>query len=147
MSPWIRVLEAYAVAALLRTPAFHRAVEKVAKGVHRVRHGVPPEELGGTKINRPGESGFLQHFVDEVKTQVGAAEAKNGSAGVNMDSRAMSPSGVKSKVEHETAKLDEETAEAAWRDSQRNSAQPPKQGMFGEYMGALREQMRSDKRT
>lgn len=60
--------------ALLRTPAFHRAVEKVAKNVHRVRHGLPREEEGGTKLEGQEENGFTKHFMDSVKGQLGAAE-------------------------------------------------------------------------
>lgn len=131
---------------MLRTPAFHRAVEKVAKGVHRVRHGTPPEELGGTKIDKPGDSGFLGHFVEEVKTQLGQAEGKSGNAGVNMDSRALSHQGAKSKVEEKAAKVDEETADAAWRDAQSNASQPQKQGFLNEYIDALRQQVKNGKR-
>ena len=75
MAPWLRVLEAYLVQALLRTPAFHRGVEKVAKSVHRIRHGLPPEEMGGTKIDRPGNEGFFRHFSEEIQAQLGRAEA------------------------------------------------------------------------
>ncbi|TKA32080.1 hypothetical protein B0A50_01327 [Salinomyces thailandicus] len=146
MSPWLRVLEAYAVAALLRTPAFHRAVEKVAKQVHRVRHGIPPDEPSGTQIdNKPGPSGFLGHFADEVKAQMGAEKHKQGSAGVNMDSRAMSHDGRKSRVEEVEAEADKVNADAAWRDAQHNAAQPPKRGLGGEYLAALREQMRRER--
>lgn len=151
MSPWLRVLEAYAVAALLRTPAFHRAVEKVAKNVHRIRHGLPREEPGGTQIDRPDESGFLGHFAKEVRTQIGGAQRKSeggsGNAGVNVDSRAMSHGGQQSRVEKEAAKVDEESADAAWRDSMRNAQQPPKQGFLDAYMGAIKEQMGSGKKS
>ncbi|KAI7357210.1 hypothetical protein KC354_g10124 [Hortaea werneckii] len=146
MSPWLRVLEAYAVAALLRTPGFHRGVEKVARQVHRIRHGTPPEELGGTKIDEPGKSGFLGHFDDEIKAQLGAEKNKQGSAGVNMDSRAMSHGGKKSRVEEVESRTDEVNADAAWKDAQHNASQPPKQGFFGEYMSALKEQMRNDRK-
>ncbi|KAF2207389.1 hypothetical protein CERZMDRAFT_5351, partial [Cercospora zeae-maydis SCOH1-5] len=70
MAPWLRVLEAYAVQALLRTPAFHRGVEKVAKQVHRIRHGLPYEEPGGTNISDPSQPGFTKHFLDELKGQL-----------------------------------------------------------------------------
>ncbi|EME77556.1 uncharacterized protein MYCFIDRAFT_19863, partial [Pseudocercospora fijiensis CIRAD86] len=70
MAPWLRFLEAWAVQQLLRTPAFHRAVEKVARQVHRARHGTPPEELGGTKLDDPNQPSFIRHFADELKTQL-----------------------------------------------------------------------------
>ncbi|KAK4549115.1 hypothetical protein LTR36_007571 [Oleoguttula mirabilis] len=168
MAPWMAFVEAWAVQQLLRTPAFHRGVEKVAKGVHRLRHGTPPEELGGTKIDQPGNAGFLGHFFEEVKTQLGQAEAKSGSrlgsgggkpgggggsgsgsgstAGVNVDSRAMGHAGPKSAAEQKAARVHEINADAAWRDAQKNAAVPPQQGFLGEYAEALRQQLKSDKR-
>ncbi|KAK5129885.1 hypothetical protein LTR08_002721 [Meristemomyces frigidus] len=147
MAPWLRFLEAWAVEQLLRTPAFHRVVEKVAKNVHRVRNGHPPEELGGTHIDRPGESaGFLGHFYNEVKTQLGKAEAQQkNSAGVNIDSRAMSGAGTTSKAEAQAARVDEMDSEAAWKDVQARAAVPAKRGLAGEYAQALRRQFKSDK--
>lgn len=155
MAPWLRFLEAYLVQALLRTPAFHRAVEKVARQVHRLRHGLPPEELGGTKIDQPsGSPGFLRHFLDEIKTQIGYAEGKagssGGSAGVRMDSRAMGHQGSKSAGEMEAAKADEESADAAWRETvQRRELGGDgegRKGLLSEYLEALRQQVRGDKK-
>ena len=152
MSPWIRVLEAYMVQALLRSPMFHRQVEKVAKGVHRIRHGIPPEEMGGTKIDSPGgQSGLFGHFLEEVKTQLGnetkSINGGSGQAGVNVDSRAMGHGGMKSQVEKKVAQVDEMNAEAAWKDAQQDVSQPPKQGFLGEYTDALRQQMGSGKKS
>ena len=151
MAPWLRVLEVYMVQALLRSPTFHRQVEKVAKTVHRVRHGIPPEEMGGTKIDRPGQTGLFGHFLDEVKTQLGN-ETKTinggiGQAGVNMDSRAMGHGGARSQVEQKAAQVDEMNAEAAWRDAQQNATQPQKQSFLGEYADALKQQMGSGKKS
>jgi len=149
MAPWLRFVEAWAVQQLLRTPAFHRAVEKVARQVHRVRHGTPPDELGGTKIDQPGSSGYLQHFMDEVKTQIGSAESKNagGNTGLNIDGRVMADQGTTARVNAEAEKVIDESAEAAWRDSQRNAAsQTPRQSILGEFGSAIREQWKSDKR-
>ena len=39
------------VVQLLKSPLFHHGVRRVHKGVHRFRHGVPPEEMGGTKLD------------------------------------------------------------------------------------------------
>jgi hypothetical protein len=131
-------LEAYATQALLRSPSFHRLVEKVAKNVHRVRHGLPPEEQGGTSIDRPGESGFSQHFMEEIKTQLGRAERKEQqNVMVKKDGR----DGKEGLVGKEAEKED---AEAAWRDVQKSGQQP--QGFMGEYMEALRSQIRDGKR-
>lgn len=158
MAPWLRFLEAYLVQVLLRTPAFHRAVEKVARQVHRLRHGLPPEELGGTKISQPsGSPGFLRHFLDEVKTQMGQAEGKagggggGGSAGVPVDSRATGHQGAKSAGEMEAMRADEESADAAWRESvQRREFDGQgegRKGLLGEYVEALRQQVRGDKKA
>lgn len=152
MAPWLRFLEAYAVQQLLRTPAFHRAVEKVARQVHRIQHGIPPEELGGTKIDQPANSGLLQHFVDEVKTQLGTAERKEvgSGTGVNIDRRAMTDQGTKTRVDEEAKKVVDESAEAAWRETQRTIAssqsQAPKHGILGEFGSALRAQLRGERK-
>jgi len=165
------------VQQLLSTPAFHRAVEKVARQVHRMRHGIPPEELGGTKIDRPGDSGFLQHFVDEVKTQIGAVENKSvtGGTGVNIDARVMADQGTSKRIKEEAERVVDESAEAVWRDAQRNVAsqvskqtmtgesdasaeavwreaqrntasQAPKQSIFGEFGSAIREQFKNGRK-
>ncbi|KAK5107425.1 hypothetical protein LTR62_001286 [Meristemomyces frigidus] len=151
MAPWLHLVEAFLVQQLLRTPAFHRGVEKVAKTVHRVRHGTPAEEMGGTKIDQPSQSGYVQHFLDELKTQLGnetkSINGGSGQAGVNMDSRAMGHGGVKSKVEQQAAEVDAVNAEAAWRDAQQNAMQPKQQGFLSEYSNALRQQMKGDKKS
>ena len=143
MAPWLRVLEAYLVQALLRTPAFHRGVEKVAHRIHRIRHGIPPEEMGGTKIDQPTNGSFYRHFSEEVRTQLGRAEAKGGDAAGGARSHEVVSAGRRERgagaVEQRT---EEEGAEAAWRDAQRASGEGPKQGFLGEYAGALREQLR-----
>ncbi|TID14285.1 putative WD repeat-containing protein [Venturia nashicola] len=69
MWPFIRAFEVWAVARLLSSPTFHRGVGKVVKTVHRIQHGTPMEELGGTKLERKGHSLF-QHFKDEIKQQL-----------------------------------------------------------------------------
>lgn len=67
--PWVAVLEAFLVKKLLESPAFHKAIGKAHKRVHQMRHGIPPEEMGGTKIDAPPGSGFLNHFLDELRGQ------------------------------------------------------------------------------
>lgn len=176
MAPWLRFLEAWAVQQLLRTPAFHRAVEKVARGVHRARHGIPPEELGGTKLDQPNQTGFIKHFVDELKVQLGAAEQQQA-AGAQKNSRVIDNSidarraGAAAQEATDgsadavwrTAQKNSSTAEAGrtgataqqraadegadavWQTAQRNASQAPSQGFMGEYMNALREQVKSNK--
>ena len=108
MAPWLRVLEAYAVQALLRTPAFHRGVEKVAKQVHRIRHGLPYEEPGGTNISDPSKPGFGKHFIEELKGQLGQAEKeaaeirKSGREGID--------------AHNAVSDADRERAEGVWRE-------------------------------
>ena len=135
---WQRVLEAYLVQALLRTPAFHRAVEKVAKNVHRIRHGVPPEEMGGIKIDGPNNSSFLRHFTEEVQTQLGRAEAKTGDAVTKTES---------SVAKKSAQEVEDESADAVWKSAQKNveDGQKQQQGFMGEYVAALREQLRGGK--
>lgn len=161
MAPWLQVLEAYLVAALLRTPAFHRGVEKVAKQVHRIRHGIPPEEMGGTKIDQPGNGGFLRHFTDEVQSQLGRAEARQGAlkspeevraAQTTMDAEGENAEAVwksyeqrQSRVSDTKVEAEVENADTAWTTAQKQSQQPAKQGFMGEYMGALRDQLRNGK--
>jgi hypothetical protein len=36
---------------LLRNPSFHRGVQGIHKQIHRLKHGKPPEELGGTELD------------------------------------------------------------------------------------------------
>ena len=76
---------------LLRSPLFHRIVQRAHKQVHNLRHGKPPEEMGGgmnieRELCRPdpmsleilmsrltgpaGEKGFIEHFVEEIKQQL-----------------------------------------------------------------------------
>lgn len=143
MAPWLRLLEGWAVEQLLRTPGFHRAVEKVAKNVHRVRNGLPREEEGGTNIDRPGESGFGQHFFDELKTQLGQAERGEQNSPILKDEAKMKDANIH---EHKREPVEEdESSDAAWREIQRKGAEPPKQGFMTEYMDALRSQLRNDK--
>lgn len=121
MAPWMALLEAWAVQALLRTPAFHRAVEKVAKNVHRVRHGLPREEEGGTKLEGQDESGFTKHFMGAVKGQLGAAEEAEAE---KMRPRSYYEQLRQGKVEGARAPEEDENieamdAEAAWRRTSR----------------------------
>ncbi|KAH9809290.1 MIOREX complex component 7 [Teratosphaeria destructans] len=152
MAPWLRVLEAYLVSALLRTPAFHRGVEKVARHVHRIRHRLPPDAPSGTSVDTPPNSSFLNHYWDEIKAQLGQQqqrqqEHENQQAGVNVDSRAMGHAGPrKSAQERVAARVDEVNAEGAWRDSRARGEEGagPRQGFLGEYVDALRQQLRGD---
>jgi hypothetical protein len=145
MAPWLQFVEAWAVQQLLRTPGFHRVVEKVAKNVHRVRNGLPREEKGGTSIDRPDGSTFGKHFFDELKTQLGRAERlEQNSTSVRKEPNISEMRRPKPRMsEEETAKS--AGSDAAWQDYQRRAAEPPKQHFMAEYMEALRAQMRNDK--
>lgn len=122
MAPWLALLEAWAVQALLRTPAFHRAVEKVAKNVHRIRHGLPREEEGGTKIEGREDAGFTKHFMGAVKGQLGAAEeaeaekARSQSYYEQLRNGRVEGGGRAVEEEEITDAMD---AEAAWRRASR----------------------------
>lgn len=142
MAPWLRLLEGWMVEQLLRTPGFHRAVEKVAKNVHRVRNGLPREEAGGTNIDRPGESGFGQHFYDELKTQLGRAERGEQNSTILREEGKINQSNVHASGQKAG---EDESADAAWSHAQRTASEPPKQGFMTEYMDALKAQLRNDK--
>lgn len=43
---------------LLASPSFHRMVGRVHQKVQNIRHGVPPEEMGGTKIDKNSMTHF-----------------------------------------------------------------------------------------
>ena len=139
--PWLRFLEAWMVQQLLRTPGFHRAVEKVAKGVHRLRHGIPPAEMGGSRLEQPASEGFMKHFLEEVKTQLGTAERQEST--VHARGTIRGDKTVDAKVERGTAPK-EENADAAWQTSRQTATEPPNQGFMGEYIDALREQVRGN---
>jgi hypothetical protein len=117
------LLEAWAVQALLRTPAFHRAVEKIAKNVHRVRHGLPREEEGGTRIEgqESGRDGFTKHFMGAVKGQLGAAEEAEAERARPQSYYEQLRKGRSdgSKVVEEEEDMDGTDAEAAWRRASR----------------------------
>ncbi|KAJ9293045.1 hypothetical protein DTO271G3_8180 [Paecilomyces variotii] len=51
---WLRAFEIWLTGRLLASPTFHRMVGKVHRGIHNFRHGIPPEEMGGTKIDNNG---------------------------------------------------------------------------------------------
>ena len=161
MAPWLRVLEAYLVQMLLRTPAFHRGVEKVARQVHRVRNGIPPEELGGTKIDQPGNSSFIKHFNEEIQTQLGRAEgdavetsrvAQSRSASTGADPIAPEPEGadavwenMKKQAPPQQAQkiVGDQGADAAWESARKRTESGAKKGFIGEYVEALREQSKN----
>jgi hypothetical protein len=159
MAPWLHLLERWAVEQLLRTPGFHRGVEKVAKHVHRVRNGLPREEAGGTNIDRPdGSPGFGKHFYDELKTQLGRAERSEQNSTILSEESKIFESGTsKTRTSRADAVRDggsmpqsdavkDEGSEAAWRDLQRSSAQPPSPGFMSEYMDALKAQLRNEQK-
>ena len=56
---------------LLRSPRFHRGVELVEKQMYQIKHGRPPEETGGTNIEKPdkGDS-LLGQFIEELQNQI-----------------------------------------------------------------------------
>ncbi|PIG80101.1 hypothetical protein AARAC_010674 [Aspergillus arachidicola] len=69
---WLRTFEVWLTARLLASPAFHRMVGRVHQKVQHLKHGVPPEEMGGTHRdnNGPGLSKFVEYFKEEIKDQL-----------------------------------------------------------------------------
>ncbi|QIX00803.1 hypothetical protein AMS68_006320 [Peltaster fructicola] len=133
--PWLVMLESLAYQQLMKSPTFHKGVEQVVKTVHRVRHGVPPDELGGTKLDEPG-SRFGQHFYDELRTQLGTAEKEQAKG-----TRLQGPIKAESKPPTPPA----EDAESAWQELQQRSGQAPKQGFMDNYLETLRGQVNQKK--
>ncbi|KAF2122145.1 hypothetical protein BDV96DRAFT_483302 [Lophiotrema nucula] len=62
-APWFALIEAWAVARLIRSPLFNRAVHKAYRKINRLE-SLEQENGGG----RTGPSA-LDHFKDEVKQQ------------------------------------------------------------------------------
>jgi tryptophan 2,3-dioxygenase len=118
-------------------------------------------------------NGFMKHFMEEIKAQMGNAEQQQQKA--MMDSARRTPPQPEStsktledqhsaeavwrlaqrnSVKHEAAQKrsgpkqsapTQEDADAIWREAIRNgSPQAPKGSFMGEYMSALREQMRQN---
>jgi len=61
------------IETLLRSPTFHKGVQRVHKTVHQLQHGKPPEYHGGSSIEPSEEAGkgmkhFFELFWDEVKS-------------------------------------------------------------------------------
>ncbi|KAL1957978.1 hypothetical protein VTO42DRAFT_5370 [Malbranchea cinnamomea] len=67
---WMRFVEAWLVTKLLSSPAFHRAVRRVHKTIHELRHGKAPEDMGGTRIDKPRLRDFFKYFREELKNQL-----------------------------------------------------------------------------
>jgi len=70
---WWWMIEKRLIETLLRSPSFHRGVQKVHKTVHQLQHGKPPEYYGGTHIDPEREAGrgvknFFKLFWEELKT-------------------------------------------------------------------------------
>ncbi|GAB7366200.1 hypothetical protein MBLNU230_g7760t1 [Neophaeotheca triangularis] len=146
MAPWLAFLEAWAVQQLLRTPGFHRGVEKFAKTVYRYRNNLPPEQKGGTHLDDPSKQSFVKHYFEELQTQLGRAERKE------QQQRVTRAPGGKPGVKEEPM---DESADGAWREISRgmkaeevkggNGAKKSGQGFLGEYSEALRQQFRGGK--
>lgn len=131
------MFEELAVNQLLRTPAFHRAVETVVKNAHRLRYGVPPDEMGGAKLEQP-DSQFGQHFLSELKAQLGATEKKQ-IADVESAVRAAAAK------QDQTTETQEQNAEAVWQEIQRRAGGEQKAGFMSDYAQALRGQVGTKK--
>ncbi|KAJ9139514.1 hypothetical protein NKR19_g7417 [Coniochaeta hoffmannii] len=76
MSSWLfRVVLAFEdriIATLLRSPTFHRGVQRIHRKVEDVRYGRNPNDplRPGEATEEPGRPSFFGHFMDEVKNQI-----------------------------------------------------------------------------
>ncbi|KAJ4518135.1 hypothetical protein HRR76_000248 [Exophiala dermatitidis] len=73
MTWWLWHFEKRLIDMLLRSPSFHKGVQKVHKTVHQIQHGKPPEYYGGTHIDseheaKQGLGHFFKLFWDELKS-------------------------------------------------------------------------------
>ncbi|KAF2862159.1 hypothetical protein K470DRAFT_256141 [Piedraia hortae CBS 480.64] len=118
MAPWQRILEAFLIQHLLRSPTFHRGVEKVARKIHQIRTGAPPPQSG---LEQEGQEGFLVHFKEALNEQISSTRSsKTGDpAGVNIDSRAMGHQGKMSSEEKQVMREDAKDSDAAWEEVKR----------------------------
>ncbi|KAI9370105.1 hypothetical protein BJX61DRAFT_535904 [Aspergillus egyptiacus] len=66
---------------LLASPTFHRMVGDVHRKIRHLRHGSPPDEMGGTRLenNGPGLKKFFQYFGEEIKEQLKGKRPDNKS--------------------------------------------------------------------
>ncbi|KAL1999141.1 hypothetical protein VTN02DRAFT_4993 [Thermoascus thermophilus] len=68
----LRSFEIWLTGRLLASPAFHRMVGRVHRKVQHIKHGIPPEEMGGTNLDQtgPGIKKFWEYFKEEFKDQL-----------------------------------------------------------------------------
>lgn len=76
--------------------------------------------------------------MQELKTQLGCAEQQEAK-GVVKPGRGVDARQQKSTV------VEEEGADGAWQSAQKTAREEPKKGFMGEYMDALREQVKNNK--
>ncbi|OQE19951.1 hypothetical protein PENSTE_c014G04514 [Penicillium steckii] len=69
---FLRQLEVWMTARLLRSPVFHQMVGKVHQRVQQVRHGVPPEPSRTSLDDGQGLGlkKFVDYFKEEIKDQM-----------------------------------------------------------------------------
>ncbi|KAI0593964.1 hypothetical protein F4775DRAFT_463813 [Biscogniauxia sp. FL1348] len=70
----IVMVEDFIVKQLLRSPGFHRGVQRIHDQVHNIKYGRNPHEplRQGEATKEPGVdvNGFLSHFYDELRNQL-----------------------------------------------------------------------------
>lgn len=68
----LQTVEVWLTTRLLASPTFHRLVGRVHQKVQHLKHGIPPEETGGTKIDNHGHglNKFIAYFKEEIKDQL-----------------------------------------------------------------------------
>ncbi|KAK4161638.1 hypothetical protein QBC43DRAFT_291730 [Cladorrhinum sp. PSN259] len=67
-------LEDFLVSQILRSPTFHRGVQRIHRTVQEARHGRNPNEPlkpgeATANPNKVEPDSFVKHFVDELKNQ------------------------------------------------------------------------------
>ncbi|KAI0887068.1 uncharacterized protein GGS22DRAFT_121054 [Annulohypoxylon maeteangense] len=72
MFKWFFLAEDYVVQLILRSPSFQRGVRRIHRTVQDYKHGRDPSEPlreGEATRDPTNSSGFLSHFIDELRNQ------------------------------------------------------------------------------
>lgn len=143
MAPWIAALELFLTQQLLKSHTFHRAVGKVHKNVHRLRHGIPPEEMGGTKIDSPGMQGFIGHFLDELKGQAGRPSTRRPDTSITSQTRPQPESRPQTNYRAPpTSEASRARTNSANTGNQQSSNQSQNQGFLSNFVDEIKGQFR-----
>ncbi|KAL2860420.1 hypothetical protein BJX68DRAFT_84927 [Aspergillus pseudodeflectus] len=81
----LRTFEVWLTTRLLASPTFHRMVGRVHGRVQRFRHGTPPEEMGGTKLDNNGMAALSTR--SRIQTILGVFQGRAQGSGKGKTTR------------------------------------------------------------